>query len=201
MLSDNKQRPGVMVYFDSLRPALNRLSDEQCGVLFRAILDYAQYGTTTELDPMTGMVFDLLVPKIDRDGVKYEESREQRKYAVYTREAKRRGETPVTIAEWRMHQQMLADIGPMHTDNGSYPSASASVSTLATASVNPPLSASAAGEEAAEGCKGGEERENLHSCIALGLRQWKNMIVSGHSTLARSFTASATVSIRSRAGW
>lgn len=82
MLSDNKQRPGVMVYFDSLRPALNRLSDEQCGVLFRAILDYAQYGTTTELDPMTGMVFDLLVPKIDRDGVKYEESREQRKYAV-----------------------------------------------------------------------------------------------------------------------
>ena len=33
-MAEGKQKPGVMIYFDSIRPALTRLNDEQCGSLF-----------------------------------------------------------------------------------------------------------------------------------------------------------------------
>ncbi len=95
------ERPGVMLYFDSIRPAVSRMSDEQAGVLLRAILDYAQYGELAELDAMEGMAFDMLRPAIDRDAERYEEAREQRQYAAYSRELKRRDEQPLPIAEWR----------------------------------------------------------------------------------------------------
>ncbi len=86
-----KDRPGVMLYFDAIRPAITRLDDAQCGALLRSVMDYAQYGVVPELDPMTGLAFDMLVPKIDRDAEHYEESREQRRYAVYVREKKKNG--------------------------------------------------------------------------------------------------------------
>ena len=61
-MADGKARPGVMIYFESVRPALSRLDNEQCGALFRAIIDYAEYGAVSDLEPMTGMAFDLLRP-------------------------------------------------------------------------------------------------------------------------------------------
>ncbi|MCR5575687.1 MAG: DUF6291 domain-containing protein [Oscillospiraceae bacterium] len=126
MAERKKDRPGVMLYFDSVRPALNRLDDLQCGRLFRAVVDYAEYGTIPELEPLVGMAFDLLVPKIDRDAEKYEESREQRQYAVYCREKQRAGEPCLKIEEWRLSRYMPPDsgnIGPISPDiekNGSY---------------------------------------------------------------------------------
>lgn len=163
IMSENKQRPGIMLYFDSIRPAINRFSDEQCGLLLRAIVDYAQYGTTQEMDQTTGIVFDLLVPKIDRDGEKYEETREQRKYAVYVRDAKKRGEVPMTFDEWRLTRKMAAGIEPMYADNGPYPSATVAASAAAspTPPATTPTSAAASGEGEAEGCKGGGEGEPM----------------------------------------
>ena len=160
-MSENKTKPGVIVYFDDIRPALNRLSDEQCGRLLRAMVDYAQYGITSELDSMTGMAFDMLMPKIDRDAVKYAEACEQRQYAVYVRESKKHGVVPVSIAEWRLSRQMSADIEPMRADNGAYPIAKKTISATSYASAPTSTSAmtSISGEEAAEGCKGEEEGE------------------------------------------
>ncbi len=134
-MSDVKARPGVMIYFEAVRPALSRLDNEQCGALFRAIIDYAEYGTVSDLEPMTGMAFDLLRPKIDRDAEKYEESREQRLHAVYVREAKRRGEQPLPISEWRLHRELSSDNGPISPDIkeiGPYPSTTSSPSLSPT---------------------------------------------------------------------
>ena len=100
-MPDRKQRPGVMIYFDSIRPALKRLDNEQCGALFRAVLDYSEYGEIPDLEPMTGMVFDLLRPKLDRDAERYEEGREQRQYATYCRESKKKGEQPQSFESWK----------------------------------------------------------------------------------------------------
>ena len=50
----DKKQPGVMLYFD-IRPCLNRMSREEQGELFVAILDYAQYGTVPELDGLLGV--------------------------------------------------------------------------------------------------------------------------------------------------
>ena len=74
-MNERKQRPGVMLYFDTLCPALARLTNEQRGELLQGIVGYAQSGTIPELDGMTGMAFDLLRPGIDRDGERYEAQR------------------------------------------------------------------------------------------------------------------------------
>lgn len=157
-----------MIYFESVRPALSRLDNEQCGALFRAIIDYAEYGAVPDLEPMTGMVFDLLRPKIDRDAEKYEESREQRQHAVYVREAKRRGEQPLTLPEWRLYRETSSDNGPISPDIeniGPYPSTTISpataTSTTTALSTSSSVSSSTAGEgaETEEGCKGEGEGE------------------------------------------
>ena len=167
-MADGKARPGVMIYFESVRPALSRLDNEQCGALFRAIIDYAEYGAVSDLEPMTGMAFDLLRPKIDRDAEKYEESREQRQHAVYVREAKRRGEEPLTLSEWRTNRELSSDNGPISPDIeniGSYPSTTispaTSTSTTTALSTSSSVSSSTAGEgaETEEGCKGEGEGE------------------------------------------
>lgn len=167
MVGRKKDRPGVMLYFDSVRPALNRLDDTQCGQLFRAVVDYAENGVSPELDALVGMVFDLLVPKIDRDAEKYEESREQRQYAVYCREKQKAGEPCLKIAEWRRSRFKPPDnesIGSISADNesiGSYPSTSISVSPTISPSISPSTSISPSGntarKETVEGYKGDGE--------------------------------------------
>lgn len=148
-MSENKTRPGVVLYFDSLCPALARLSNEQNGMLLRGIVDYAQTGAIPELDNMTGLVFEMLRPSIDRDGERYAESVAQRRFAVYCREAKKRGEEPMSFEEW---QRVLS------SDNGSYPTTtSTTISTPSSSTTPTPFqkidSASTAGG-ASGGCKG-----------------------------------------------
>ena len=158
MTARQKERPGVMLYFDAVRPAISRLNEAQCGVLLRSVMDYAQYGVLPELDPMTGLAFDMLVPKIDRDAERYEESREQRQYAAYTREKKRSGEQALSIAEWRLARLRTdeRDNGPLRLDNGPLPSASTSTSapTAAPASASISTASSSSAAAAGEGYKG-----------------------------------------------
>ena len=171
MTGKSKERPGVMLYFDAVRPAISRLDETQCGVLLRSVMDYAQYGVVPELDPMTGLAFDMLVPKIDRDAERYEESREQRQYAVYTREKKRSGEQPLSIAEWRL-ARLRADEqgnnGPLRPVNGPLPSTSTSTSTATTSSAPASPSASSSTSlspspaAAGEGSKGEGEADRLY---------------------------------------
>ena len=162
MTTNQKERPGVMLYFDVLRPMINRLDAAQCGVLLRAVMDYAQYGVMPELDPMTGMAFDMLVPKIDHDAERYEESREQRQYAAYVREKKRSGEQVLSIAEWRLTRLRAGEresIVPSRPDNGPLPSAS--TSTTASPSASPSISTSPSPAAAGEGSRGEGEARGL----------------------------------------
>ena len=157
---DKSKRPGTMIYFSDIKPALNRMDDAQCGRLLRAIVWYAETGEQPELDGVEALVFDMLIPKIDRDGERYEESREQRQYAVYCRETKKKGEQPLTISEWRLLRLSSSDNGPISPDIGRYPStstfatASTSASTTTTASAF--TDASTVGKGTAGGFRGEE---------------------------------------------
>ena len=145
-MGERRESPGVMLYFDALRPAINRMDDAQCGALLRAILDYAQFGETPELDALTGMAFDMLVPKIDRDSERYKEGREQRQYAAYVREKKKTGEPCLSITEWRLFQKPPKSDGPLsadHGSNGPYPSITASTTATASPSASPSAATSA----------------------------------------------------------
>lgn len=132
-----KARPGVMLYFDSIRPALNRFDDAQCGQLLRAIVDYAEYGVVSDLDQSVGLAFDLLAPKIDRDAEKYEKTREQRTHAVYVREKQKRGEEYLSFEEWKAERSSAETIGSISPDienNGSYLTTSRNTSSSVTSS-------------------------------------------------------------------
>lgn len=99
-MKDGKSgKPGVMVYFD-IRRQVERLSIEQRGELFTAILDFAEFGTEPTLDGMVGMCFDGVRPRIEKDGKRYEEKVRKSKYAVYVRETEKRGGIPLNYDEW-----------------------------------------------------------------------------------------------------
>lgn len=87
------QRPGIMLYF-SVRPALKRLSAEQKGQLFDAILDYGECGLLPDFDGVLGVCWDFIQPMIDKDAENYREKCDKAKKAVETRWAKK-GDTDV----------------------------------------------------------------------------------------------------------
>ena len=97
---EKKQRPGVMIYFDRMVPALARLNDEQAGSLFRAIVEYAHAGTQPELEDLPGIVFDVLRPGIDLDSESYGAKRLRSKYANYCKKTKAKGDVPMSFDDF-----------------------------------------------------------------------------------------------------
>lgn len=94
------QRPGVMLFFD-VRPALKRLTVEERGRLFEAILDYGELGLLPDFEGGLGIVWDFIQPRIDQDAARYADKVLKNRYSVFTREAKRAGLQPVEFEIWR----------------------------------------------------------------------------------------------------
>ena len=93
-------RPGFMVYFDIL-PAVLRLDLAQRGALFTALLDYAKTGKLPdELDALTGMAFDLIRPKLDKDAERYADKKLRSRYAAYCKVQDDRREARLSFEEW-----------------------------------------------------------------------------------------------------
>ncbi len=147
-------RPGVIVYFDDLRPAMKLLKIEQVGALFIAMLDYAESGLAPDFkgDAIVQMVFEMLRPKIDRDNERYGETVTQKQYAVYCREARRNGHEPLSFDEWKHHP-----ISPDNRHNHPYPTATPTAK--AAAAGTPTATLLGTGTGAGESGRG-REREN-----------------------------------------
>ena len=164
-MAERKERPGVMLYFDIFRPLLNRFDDEKAGSLLRAVMDYSELGVVyDDQDPLVGMAFELIRPKLDYVAERYDESREQRQYAVYCREKQKAGEPCMKISEWRLsrYSQNIGPISPDNENNGSYPSTSPTVSTSVSPEVSPSSYRPKSGETT-----GGVKRER---CTGAGTR-------------------------------
>lgn len=131
-------KPGVMIYFDTVLPAFERLDDEQLGALFRAVVCYAAHGEIVELDGMAGLTFDMMRPKLDRDDQKYRDKCIKSEYATYCREMKKQGSEPLSYERW------ISD------DTGRYETPTASPNPIEKEKTSP----IAAG--AAEGSPGGD---------------------------------------------
>ena len=101
-------KPGVMFYFE-VRPCLRRLTAEEKGVLFDAILDYGEFGAEPELEGMVGVAWDFLRPRLDRDNDRYERQIDQKQYALYVREAKKQNIQPLSMSDWKLRQKEGAD--------------------------------------------------------------------------------------------
>lgn len=134
-------KPGVMLYFD-LRPCLKRLTGEQKGQLFEAILEYGEFGVAPDFDADIGLAvaWDLIRPMIDRDNERYLAQVKKKQYAVYTRECKKNGIDAPDFETWRLmssgdnerHHVISGDNErhlPMTDDNGCYPITTATPAT------------------------------------------------------------------------
>lgn len=161
-------KPGVMLYFD-LRPCLKRLTQEQKGQLFEAILEYGEFGAVPNFDDDIGLAvaWDLIRPMIDRDNERYLAQVQKKQYAVYTRECKKNGIDVPDFETWRLmssgdnerYHVISGDnerYRPMTDDNGCYPTTtttttptpststtatpSTTTATITTATTTPPLS-------------------------------------------------------------
>lgn len=108
----NKGRPGVMLYFD-VRPCIKRLTTEEKGQLFEAILDYGELGVFPEFEGMLGIAWDFISPRLDRDSEAYGLKISKSKYAVFVREVRKHGQEPLSFEEWLLlteeqREQMLS---------------------------------------------------------------------------------------------
>ncbi len=95
-------RPGVMIYFDDTLPALDCLSLEEAGRLFKGMLEYGRSGTLPDFHDSVGLnvAWSFIRKKIDRDNESYEKSILKSKYGVYKREAQKRKEDPLPFDDW-----------------------------------------------------------------------------------------------------
>lgn len=92
-------KPGIMIYFDMLE-TVNRLSDRDAGRLFRAILEYGMTQRVPELPEKLFLIWPLLQMRLDNDDQRYYRVTLKRRYAIYVRWAKEKGQTPLPYEEW-----------------------------------------------------------------------------------------------------
>lgn len=116
-------KPGVMIYFDII-PAVQILSNEECGELFKLILLYSSNGDYIEPNGKVKLAWEFIKPSVDRDSQRYEEVSAQARHKVYIRECKRQKKKPLDFEEWRVsidNQQLSTDNQQITADNSSYP--------------------------------------------------------------------------------
>lgn len=106
-------KPGVMLYFD-IRPSLNRMTDAEQAQLFRAILDYGQFGTDPGFEDRLGLVWDFIKPMIDRDATRYQEIQEKR-----ARAGSRGGQARANNAKQNEANQAIASFASDDVANAS----------------------------------------------------------------------------------
>lgn len=94
-----KQKPGVMIYFDVI-PVLDCLNNEEAGMLFRAILEYAQSGIHSPLNERLSLVWPLIRQRMDHDESRYQATIIKRKYGAYARWEKQNERIPLPFSYW-----------------------------------------------------------------------------------------------------
>ena len=102
-----KERPGVIVYFDAMS-TLQKLSDEAKGKFLTACLKYGKSLIEPDFhcaDPIEQVRLETLweqtQPRIDSDSVGWKDGIMQRKYAGYCSGCERRKEKPMDYDAYR----------------------------------------------------------------------------------------------------
>lgn len=135
------QRPGVMLFFD-IRPALKRLTIEERGQLFEAILDYGELGLLPDFEGGLGIVWDFIQPRIDQDAERYADKVLKNKYSAYVREAKKADIRPADFETWRTDPDSF--YRAISSDVKRYPTTASTPTPTATSTPTPTATATMA---------------------------------------------------------
>ena len=93
------EKPGVMLCFDLL-PMMDRLSNEDKGILLHAILYYGKYGELINLTDKVMLIWPLIQMRLDTDERNYYERTIRSKYGAYARWCREKGEEPTPSGQW-----------------------------------------------------------------------------------------------------
>lgn len=124
-----------MFYFD-FAEALNMLNDADAGRLFKAAIAYGHYGVVPELDGMVGMAWSLIKPKIDQDGVRYDNTCVQNAYNRYVGECKKHGSIALSREAWEVEIYAPRQRALTSVDGGSNPSLTTTTTPTTTAATD-----------------------------------------------------------------
>lgn len=107
-----KERTGLILYFEDIRPALQYLTNEEKGKLFVAILDFAQFGIVPDMSgesPIMRLAFDTIRPHIEKDAIRYRLQSLRNTHNVWLRDHKAQS---LSFDEWlwQYRQKFAADI-------------------------------------------------------------------------------------------
>lgn len=95
-------KPGVMIYFGDAK-VLEKMTDEEAGMLFRGIIGYAEHGVLPPFadgNEKLGLLWVHFQQSVDADSERYVKVAAQKKYARYCGIQRASGEKPVPFAEW-----------------------------------------------------------------------------------------------------
>lgn len=149
-------RPGVVFYFDAIGPALARFTNAQLGALVRGIIEYAQTGALPELDGMEGLAFDMMRPKIDKDGEAYIKNCVHTSYMNKCKRWKEQGVKP--ISESSFTEQAVVTYKNLAETCRNLPGATqeANTDTDTTTATNTATASTSSADTAAEGAAAGK---------------------------------------------
>lgn len=158
-----------MLYFTIREPLLN-LTREQRGDLFMAILDYAEEGKAPSFEePIMRLAWGFVVPLLDADDKRYQDTRLKRRYAAYCREAKRKGDEILIFDDWLNHHMISCD----DFDDQNHP-ISVSISNPISVSVSESVSESISISEKEKKTESKSETDDYMAfCLLLGIPDQK----------------------------
>ncbi len=117
--NQSKPRPGVVFRFEWLS-TLEKLSDAAKARFLMACLHRGK-DLTVEID-LSGLtvqdsirletLWEQAVPVVDSDGESWADSIMQRKYAGYSSACKRKGETPLSLEDYRLWYETMQERAP-----------------------------------------------------------------------------------------
>jgi hypothetical protein len=146
-------RPGIMLYFDILEP-IKVLPDADKGRLLVAMLEYGQTGAVPQFEGMLALAWGFVKPKIDKDKESYDRQIQQKQYAAFSREIKKKGLSPVSYDDWKNlsdieRERMISDDIGWYPTTTTIPATSSSTNTSTNTST-----AAAANTNTTEDCGG-----------------------------------------------
>lgn len=107
-MSTNEERipPGMIMYTNGVEPFINYLSDEQAGILFKALFAYHLDGVIPEFnEPFISAAFDVIRRGIDDGRTRYRKSLEGSEKGVAARKEKAAGKEKERTEKENEHKE------------------------------------------------------------------------------------------------
>ena len=184
MGKSDRERPGIMIYFETLS-TLEVLDDAEAGRLFKAAL---VYGSTGEIpafeDRLMALAWSGMKSSIDRDGDRYSERKQRSRYSRYCGIERDSGREPLDYETWKYEidesRRMLTTVDERRLSS-TKPTNTTTTPAPAPTPTTTPATAATPSTTTGDGGAGGDHR------VEMGNKKGSKGEVSVRSSLSDQF--------------